>query len=144
MLKPLNNQPSGLKLVNPPSKHKQGFQQELHHKLEPHNQDLLNLELHNQDLHNQDPHNQDIHNKGSHKLNMGYKRRNCGTGDSSATIPTTIEAYEDFFNKATTSCASGSSSSSQSQGQRQHVELNKYLSTEHSITENDDFTTNNL
>ncbi|KAK0576991.1 hypothetical protein LWI29_026325 [Acer saccharum] len=52
MLKPLNNQPSGLKLVNPPCKHKQGFQQEFH----PHK-----LELHNQDL----------HNKGSHKLNMG-------------------------------------------------------------------------
>ncbi|KAK0574894.1 hypothetical protein LWI29_030568 [Acer saccharum] len=66
MLKPLNNQPSGLKLVNPPSKHKQGFQQELHHKLGLHNQDLLNLELHNQD-----PHNKDLNNKGSHKLNMG-------------------------------------------------------------------------
>jgi hypothetical protein len=61
MLKPLNNQPSGLKLVNPPSKHKQGFQQELyHHKLEHHNQDLLN----------QDHHNQDLNHKGFHKLNQ--------------------------------------------------------------------------
>ncbi|KAK0578124.1 hypothetical protein LWI29_005398 [Acer saccharum] len=67
MLKPLNNQPSGLKLVNPPSKHKQGFQQELYHyKLELHNQDLFN-----QDLLNQDPYNQDLYNKGSHKLNTG-------------------------------------------------------------------------
>ena len=51
MLKPLNNQPNGLKLVNPQSKLKQGFQLELHHnKLEHHNQDL--------------------YNQGSHKLNI--------------------------------------------------------------------------
>ena len=49
-----------------------------------------------------------------------------------------------FFNKATTSRASGSSSQSQSQGQRQHVELDKYLRTEYSITDTDDFTTNDL
>ena len=49
-----------------------------------------------------------------------------------------------FLNKATTSRALGSSSPSQSQGQRQHVELNRYLSTKYSITENDDFTTNDL
>ncbi|KAK3204224.1 hypothetical protein Dsin_018270 [Dipteronia sinensis] len=70
--------------------------------------------------------------------------RNSGTGTSSATIPTTIEAHEDFFSKATTSRASGSGSSSQSQSQRQHVELNRYLITEYSITESDDFTTNDL
>ncbi|KAK0604382.1 hypothetical protein LWI29_015122 [Acer saccharum] len=52
MLKPLNNQPNGLKLVNPQSKLKQEFQQELHHnKLEHYNQDL--------------------YNQGSHKLNIG-------------------------------------------------------------------------
>ena len=49
-----------------------------------------------------------------------------------------------FFNKATTSLALGSSSQSQSQGQRQHVELDKYLRTEYSITDTDDFTTNDL
>ncbi|KAK3229454.1 hypothetical protein Dsin_001335 [Dipteronia sinensis] len=49
-----------------------------------------------------------------------------------------------FFSKATTSRASGSGSSSQSQSQRQHVELNRYLSMEYSITESDDFTTNDL
>ena len=74
MLKPLNNQLSGLKLVNPPSTHKQGFQQELHHKLE-----LLKLDPHNQDLHKQElHHNQDLHNKGSHKLNMGSFMLNRG------------------------------------------------------------------
>ena len=51
MLKPLNNQPNGLRLVNHQNKLKQGFQQELH---------LNKLEHHNQDLHNQ----------GSHNLNM--------------------------------------------------------------------------
>ncbi|KAK2663377.1 hypothetical protein Ddye_001951 [Dipteronia dyeriana] len=45
-----------------------------------------------------------------------------------------------FLNKTTTSRASRSSSQSQSQ----HVELNKYLSTEYSITDNDDFTINDL
>ncbi|KAK3188479.1 hypothetical protein Dsin_028040 [Dipteronia sinensis] len=53
-----------------------------------------------------------------------------------------------FFSKATTSRASGpgssSQSQSQSQSQRQHVELNRYLTTEYSITESDDFTTNDL
>ncbi|KAK3211547.1 hypothetical protein Dsin_016253 [Dipteronia sinensis] len=51
-----------------------------------------------------------------------------------------------FFSKVTTSRASGpgSSSLSQSQSQRQHVELNRYLTTEYSITESDDFTTNDL
>ncbi|KAK3221953.1 hypothetical protein Dsin_008978 [Dipteronia sinensis] len=51
-----------------------------------------------------------------------------------------------FFIKATTSSASGpgSASQSQSQSQRQHVELNRYLTTEYSITESDDFTTNDL
>ncbi|KAK2648460.1 hypothetical protein Ddye_015949 [Dipteronia dyeriana] len=47
-----------------------------------------------------------------------------------------------FLNKTTTSRASGSSS--QSQSQSQHMELNKYLSTEYSITDNDDFTINDL
>ena len=52
-----------------------------------------------------------------------------------------------FFNMAirpTTSHASWSSSPSQSQAQRKHVELNRYLRTEYSITDNDDFTTNDL
>ncbi|KAK3204896.1 hypothetical protein Dsin_018942 [Dipteronia sinensis] len=53
-----------------------------------------------------------------------------------------------FFSKATTSRASGlgssSQSQSQSQSQRQHVELNRYLTTKYSITESDDFTTNDL
>ncbi|KAK2638958.1 hypothetical protein Ddye_026753 [Dipteronia dyeriana] len=47
-----------------------------------------------------------------------------------------------FLNKTTTSLASGSSSQSQSQSQQ--VELNKYLSTEYSIPENEDFTMNDL
>ncbi|KAK2662688.1 hypothetical protein Ddye_001262 [Dipteronia dyeriana] len=47
-----------------------------------------------------------------------------------------------FLNKTTTSRAS--ESSSQSQSQSQHVELNKYLSTEYSITDNDDFIINDL
>ncbi|KAK2652628.1 hypothetical protein Ddye_012484 [Dipteronia dyeriana] len=45
-----------------------------------------------------------------------------------------------FLNKTTTSRASGSSSKSQSE----HVELNKYLSTEYSITDNDGFKINDL
>ncbi|KAK2645691.1 hypothetical protein Ddye_020886 [Dipteronia dyeriana] len=45
-----------------------------------------------------------------------------------------------FLNKTTTCRASGSSSQSQSQ----RVELNKYLSTEYSITDNDYFTINDL
>ncbi|KAK2657817.1 hypothetical protein Ddye_010869 [Dipteronia dyeriana] len=47
-----------------------------------------------------------------------------------------------FLNKTTTSLASGSSS--QSKSQSQHVELNKYLNMEYSITDNDDFTMNDL
>ncbi|KAK3219861.1 hypothetical protein Dsin_013831 [Dipteronia sinensis] len=58
------------------------------------------------------------------------------------------EKLKDGDCKATTSrtsCpGSSSQSQSQSQGQRQHVELNRYLTTEYSITENDDFTTNDL
>ncbi|KAK3218360.1 hypothetical protein Dsin_012330 [Dipteronia sinensis] len=49
-----------------------------------------------------------------------------------------------FCSKATTSRSSGPGSSSQSHRQRQHVELNRYLTTEYSITESDDFTTNDL
>ncbi|KAK2656181.1 hypothetical protein Ddye_009233 [Dipteronia dyeriana] len=77
-----------------------------------------------------------------------YENRYRHNDDTTGSTPPQQQSHQQsklmriFLNKTTTSRASGSSS--QSQSQSQYVELNKYLSTEYSITDNDDFTINDL